>query len=634
MLARALLASKSTQPAYIEDVFSTWLYTGNGSTQTINNGIDLATKGGLTIFKGRSGATDWAVYDTTRGATFDLATNTTAAQTTQSTGLTAFNANGFSIGALAKINTNAATYASWTFAKQAKFFDIQTFTTNASGGATVSHALGSTPGCVIIKSTGTTQNWFVYHRGLTIPNDYMINLNTTAAEQNQGAAVWSASSSAFTINNGTLSNSTAYVAYFFAHNAGGFGLTGTDNVISCGSYTGTGASGNAINLGYEPQWLLVKRATGSAEPWLLSDTMRELSMTTSRSLRPNSSDAEVNDGIFQPSSTGFVVNFGSGNSNASGETYIYIAIRRGPMRVPTSGTQVYNAETLGQTSGGTSPGFRSGWPVDLIHVYGRSGAGDHNFADRLRGETVFYTNLTNAETSNATFKWGYMNGAYDSASTSTNLIGHLFRRAPGFFDVVCDTGTGSTHTITHNLGAVPELMIRKSRSQAATSWYCYVASEGASRRGFLNNDSAWGGPDNSIWGGTTPTSTVFTVGADGNVNNNTSTYVTCLFATCPGVSKVGSYTGTGSTLQVNCGFAAGARFVLIKATSTTGDWLVWDVARGLVAGNDPYLALNSTAAEVTTTDWVDPQSAGFELSNASGNLANTNGVSYIFFAVA
>jgi hypothetical protein len=449
--------------------------------------------------------------------------------------------------------------------------------------------------------------------------------------------VWSASSSAFTINNGTLSNSTAYVAYIFAHNAGGFGLTGTDNVISCGSYTGS-ASAVDVNLGYEAQFVMVKNITTGSTNWVLLDTMRGMPLSgTARTLNPNLSDAEggLTAPVIVPTATGFTVASGVGTSiNTSGNTYIYIAIRRGPMRVPTSGTQVYNAETLGQTSGGTSPGFRSGWPVDLIHVYGRSGAGDHNYADRLRGETVFYTNLTNAETSNATFKWGYMNGAYDSASTSTNLIGHLFRRAPGFFDVVCDTGTGSTHTITHNLGAVPELMIRKSRSQAATSWYCYVASEGASRRGFLNNDSAWGGPDNSIWGGTTPTSTVFTVGADGNVNNNTSTYVTCLFATCPGVSKVGSYTGTGSTLQVNCGFAAGARFVLIKATSTTGDWLVWDVARGLVAGNDPYLALNSTAAEVTTTDWVDPQSAGFELSNASGNLANTNGVSYIFFAVA
>ena len=118
------------------------------------------------------------------------------------------------------------------------------------------------------------------------------------------------------------------------------------------------------------------------------------------------------------------------------------------------------------------------------------------------------------------------------------------------------------------------------------------------------------------------------------VNTSGDTYVAYLFATLPGISKVGSYTGTGATQQINCGFTGGARFVLVKATSTTGNWLVWDAARGIVAGNDPYLALNSTAAEVTTTDWVDTYSAGFELSSAGGNLANTNGVSYIFCAVA
>jgi len=73
---------------------------------------------------------------------------------------------------------------------------------------------------------------------------------------------------------------------------------------------------------------------------------------------------------------------------------------------------------------------------------------------------------------------------------------------------------------------------------------------------------------------------------------------------------------------------------LIKRTDSTGDWYVWDTARGIVAGNDPYLLLNSTAAEVTTTDWVDTASAGFELSNAGGNNVNINTASYIFLAIA
>lgn len=118
------------------------------------------------------------------------------------------------------------------------------------------------------------------------------------------------------------------------------------------------------------------------------------------------------------------------------------------------------------------------------------------------------------------------------------------------------------------------------------------------------------------------------------VNGGGETYVAYLFASCPGVSKVGTFTGTGATQVINCGFAAGARFVLIKRTDSTGDWYVWDTARGIVAANDPYLLLNSTAAEVTNTDWVDTAAIGFELSNAGGNLVNTNGASYIFLSVS
>jgi hypothetical protein len=100
------------------------------------------------------------------------------------------------------------------------------------------------------------------------------------------------------------------------------------------------------------------------------------------------------------------------------------------------------------------------------------------------------------------------------------------------------------------------------------------------------------------------------------------------------VSKVGSYTGTGTTLQINCGFTNGARFVLIKRTDSTGDWYVWDTARGIIAGNDPYFLLNTADAEVTNTDYVDAYSAGFELSSTAPAALNANGGTYIFLAIA
>jgi hypothetical protein len=100
------------------------------------------------------------------------------------------------------------------------------------------------------------------------------------------------------------------------------------------------------------------------------------------------------------------------------------------------------------------------------------------------------------------------------------------------------------------------------------------------------------------------------------------------------VSKVGSYTGTGTTQVINCGFTAGSRFVLIKRTDSTGDWYFWDSARGIVAGNDPYLLLNTDAAQVTNTDFVDTAATGFEITSTAPAAINASGGTFIFLAIA
>jgi hypothetical protein len=184
---------------------------------------------------------------------------------------------------------------------------------------------------------------------------------------------------------------------------------------------------------------------------------------------------------------------------------------------------------------------------------------------------------------------------------------------------------------------IPELAIAKCRSSGGVDTDAWMVASSAINYMTLNNTDASLIPSSSGLSGST--SSVFDPTGCRNSYNyypniSARTYVVYLFASCPGVSKVGSFTGTGATQVINCGFTGGARFVLIKATSTTGNWLVWDSARGIVAGNDPYLALNSTAAEVTNTDWVDTAATGFELSNAGGNLANSSGVSYVFLAIS
>ena len=636
-------------PAYIEDVFSTFLYTGNNSTQTITNGIDLSTKGGLVWIKSRSEAgSDHGLTDTVRGATKSLLSNQTYSELTGAADLTSFNTTGFSIGAGTQfsINTNNSTYVSWTFRKQPKFFDIVTYTGTGSA-RTVAHNLGSVPACIIVKKTSNADNWAVYHRSLTATD--RILLNTTGATA-AGSAYWNntePTASVFTVNTVGATNEAGetYVAYLFAHDAGGFGLTGTDNVISCGSYTGTGAAGNNVTLGYEPQWLLIKQ-TNTTGAWVLIDIMRGFPVGGSDQwLYANLSNAEATvTSTWGPTATGFVSNGATLNTSAA--TYIYIAIRRGPMKVPTTGTSVFSPIASSDTQGTQQT---TGFPVDLqIAAYRPSTLSNNSTAnDRLRGvsststgntSTPLVTSSTAAETAGGIGTQGWNNTGFGIPAflSSSSSIYWNFRRAPSFFDEVCDTGTGVAKTVTHNLGVIPELVIRKSRSNSGPYWLV-----GSSYLSFANDEylqlsttgavSAGGG---SYWNSTAPTSSVFSVGSNSYSNGSGYTFVTYLFATCAGVSKVGSYTGTGTTLQIDCGFTAGARFVLIKRTDSTGAWYVWDTARGIVSGNDPYLLLNSTAAEVTSTDYIDTYSAGFEISSTAPAAINANGGTYIFLAIA
>jgi hypothetical protein len=208
----------------------------------------------------------------------------------------------------------------------------------------------------------------------------------------------------------------------------------------------------------------------------------------------------------------------------------------------------------------------------------------------------------------------------------------MFRRAPGFMDVVCYTGTGvAGRTVNHNLGVAPELMIVKRRN-AVLNWVVYNNSIGNSNFLVLNLNNAVSGA--TYWNNTDPTSTQFTLGGSSATNFNGGTYVAYLFASAPGVSKVGSYTGNGSSQTINCAFTTGARFVMIKRTDSTGDWYVWDSARGIVAGNDPYLALNTTAAEVTSDDSVDTENTGFIINQVAASNINVNAATYIFLAIA
>jgi len=648
----------------VEDVFSTYLYPGTSSTQTITNGIDLSGEGGLVWVKGRSGTSGssaWGgdiahnLFDSSapqrpmNSALFNTRTNFGAAGVN-------FTSTGFTVGYNGYNDLNYPTipYVSWSFRKAPKFFDVVTWTgdgsTNAGGSRLISHGLGSVPGFIIVKRTSSVHSWYCYHRELGATK--AITLNST------GASITSANwwynveptSTNFSVNFNFNGNNETYVAYVFAHNDGdgGFGPDGDADIIKCGSYNGNGSAtdGPEIDLGFEPQWVMVKKANLSGS-WYMFDSMRGMTAGGSDDiyLQANSADAEDGSqdyiGVLP---NGFQANGSGGHTNASNGTYIYMAIRRGPMAVPESATDVFALDDV-TAAGGTD--VTTNFPVDTqLQFYLGSTYKLSYIHDRLRGVSTnsssegrdLEPNNVNTE-SNVGYarQWGSTGFQVPSGLSNFRTVYYNWKRAPGFFDVVAYTGNNTTQTVSHNLGVTPELIIVKSRS---TTGFWRTLSTSLSQYTNLNTTGAFTGAFvETVFGNNTvyvaPTETQFTLGSDDSVNNGAVTYIAYLFASLPGISKVGSYVGTGSSgNNVDCGFSSGARFVLIRRVN--GDeWMVFDTARGITsATNDPMLALNSTAAESSNSNRdLDPLNSGFTVNGADTGM-NKSGDTYIFYAIA
>lgn len=313
----------------VSNVFSTSLYTGTGAAQTITNSIDLAGKGGLVWLKERTANyTDghWLV-DTPRGVNSVVKSNTTAAQSTIANSITAFNSTGFSIGSNASFTST--NYVSWTFREAPNFFDVVTYTGDGAGSRLINHDLASQPAWVIIKATSTSDGWNIFSRNDATTSYYWLGGTgfTTAAAG--GTLTTSNLSSSTTLQvgqsffGGLNTSSVTYVAYLFANDTTSTGL------IQCGSYTGNGLTiGPIINLGWEPQWLMIKNASGVGN-WQIIDNMRGMPVSAAdATLQANLSNAESLADYVSPTATGFQVVSTSSQVNTSLSAYVYIAIRK------------------------------------------------------------------------------------------------------------------------------------------------------------------------------------------------------------------------------------------------------------------------------------------------------------------
>lgn len=647
-------ASGAAPKFYSDDLFSTFLYTGTGATRTISNGINLAGPGGLLWIKRRDSTENHFLFDTVRGTTAELNSNTTDASATLANSVTAFNADGFSLGGATGVNTNAAIYTSWAFRKAPQFFDVQTIshTNGANTNLDIPH-LGSL-GLVIAKITSTAGDWTVWHSGLTATNN--VQLNSTAAQSTTNAWL---SVAGTTVTISSSAPTGTYAIYSWAHD------TATDGLVQCGTFT-TDVSGNAsVSLGWEPQWVLLKSISTTGN-WVAVDNLRGIPVGgTDAQLYPNLSNAEALSATIDPTGAGF-----NATTLAASQTYMYAAIRRSNKR-PFSGTQifmpvVYTGDNLDNRLVDTTIAPDMVWArmrTDAVltgmvicdrlrgqpYLLSGGGVAELNDIDSLDQQLVTAVEYGTAFSSMNGFWVGNDSVAkLNGSSPGLIYIAEAFKRAAGFFDIVCYSGNGGTQTIFHNLGAIPELLIMKCRTNGV-GYYVSYPNDATSFKRFQG--IATGGSLSITYNSTdgyltdAPTSLSFTikvVAGDPNAHNASGqTYVAYLFASIPGVSKIGFYTGDGGAVNtnggsktINAGFATGARFVLIKPISITGSWYVFDTARGIVSLPDPYLTLNTAAAEVGNVDNIDPDASGFVVNQLIGTNLNVTGATYIYLAIA
>jgi hypothetical protein len=335
-------------------VMDATLYTGNGTGQSVVN-TDQGTTGfkpDLVWMKTRNLSNFNLLVDSNRGVGKWLSSNVTLAENTADTNvLTAFNTNGFTVGAdpqnsnagwnpsgLLQVawqwqagqgtNTSntAGTITSTVSANTTAGFSIVTYTGNGVA-STIGHGLGVAPSMIIIKGRSTTFSWPTYHSSLG--NNNVLYLNETAASQGfSGFNNTTPTSTVFSIgppNNDINQSSATYVAYCWAPVAG---------FSQFGSYTGNGSSdGPFIYTGFRPRFYMFKR-TDSAGNWGTFDTVRGPYNVNTPYLYPNASTAESTaNNILDFLSNGFKIrSAASADWNANGGTYIYMAFAENPFK--------------------------------------------------------------------------------------------------------------------------------------------------------------------------------------------------------------------------------------------------------------------------------------------------------------
>ena len=668
----------AAEKKYVEDAFSVDRYLGNGvNERLIENNLDLAD-GGMTMVKCTSHHESWCMANSANNLILECDNTGVGTNTAKIHSLTN---NGFKLGTDGVSNQNAKEYVSFSFKKMKGFFDIQTWTGDNANGRQIAHDLGCVPGCIWIKNlnSGAGENWVVYHRGYASnAANYALYLN-----QNGGAigatSFWSDTAPTdthFTVSGDGATNSVAggsYIAFLFGDGfAGGgdavtFGEDEDQSIIKCGGYTGSSSNGYTqhIDLGWKPQFVLYKNVNDS-ENWRLNNytsTFGQITpdgadssfMQDSPHIALNEPDQQTANARLNQTDNGQTTRgfswYGESRNdcNGNGKEYIYIAIRA-PVGLVSKEYKTEDAPKLQQTVNSQQDPCPPGSFITNFGKYGGTGGdfslqrnpndGEHWAAGtRSWGNRMYRPDSTDGDLSVGNREWDSSIGWYNTAST--NDYSWVWRECRGV-DTVFWRGNCANKTILHNLGKAPEMMFIKNMKKTDWNAVYHMGGQGDGVApgecwGLLNsNASMQRGGGSNRWQDTAPTANHFTVGNEQAINGCNQNSMGVLFTSIDGISKVGYYTGDGSSNSshvINVGFQP--RLLIVKCASAAGSWWLYDSTRGFgLTGDTKPIALDSSGPQSTPGAYVSPTSVGFTFKNGTTEYGNGNGDKYIYYAHA
>lgn len=339
---KALCSENLPTPAIVKSSTAMNVVTYTGTGATLSPTSSLAFSPDLVWIKSRL-IQNHAIYDSVRGATLQISSDLSDAQTTQASGLTSFDSNGFTVGSSNFVNNSTVSYVAWCWdagtstttnttgsissqvrANTSAGFSIVTYTGTGSSGS-VGHGLGVTPAMIAIKCRSSVGDWRVWHKNLTGGTSY-IQFNSTSAQATDANGMTALpTSSVFSLGTSTQVNfnSATHVAYCFSAVSG---------FSRFGSYTGDGsAAGPTLHLGFRPRFVMIKSAS-SITNWVMFDTSRLGYNPDNDSLITNSTAADSSTDLIEMYSNGFGIRSTNAAVNSNNATYIYAAFAEYPFK--------------------------------------------------------------------------------------------------------------------------------------------------------------------------------------------------------------------------------------------------------------------------------------------------------------